>query len=331
MEDEYNQGVDSSSSLGALSVAVVVALNVFFLRYRVPNNVTCSLPNCARCSRQRQTKEDLLRKLSLFLDNNEGWKWRLSELIDSMDNRNNIVQHIYSISGYESPIKRTDIESNCSSTSVPVIWSLPSLRQVPFWYKHDHNDMRMLFAALEDPALHEDLQREYSDISVLGSPHWHVNNTLAGQWRVFYLYNQGRKIEANCQLCPIATGTVERLDNFLKGNLFSFAMFSVLRPGSAIEPHTGPCNYRLRCHLSLHAPPGYFLQVARTTVEWKTGQVFVFDDSLVHRVWHSPQDSVHHISDTPTHSGCRVVLIVDIWHPQVELLERRALNAMFPP
>ena len=300
-------------SLGALSVTVVVALNVVFLRNRI---AACSLPNCARCSNRRQAKADLLQKLNRYSGD---WKWRLSELINSMDRSTDLLQDIYRISGYKDTIEQ------CTN-----IWILPGLRQSAFWTKHDHPEIDTVFTALEDVTLQENLLREYRTVSMLDAPFWHVNQTLAGQWSVFYLYNQGRKIETNCQHCPIATKTVENLPGFLEGNLFCFAMFSVLQSGSAIEPHTGPCNYRLRCHLPLHSPPGFFLQVGRTSHEWETNRVVVFDDSLVHCVWHSPPPESEQRHCVSLSHSCRVVLIIDIWHPEVDHLERKALNGMFP-
>ena len=298
-------------SLGALSVAFVVALNFVFLRNRIRDSAACSLPNCARCSNRRQTKKDLLQTLNRFSGD---WKWRLIELINSVNKTRDLLQDIYRVSGYKEPV------DHC-----PSIWILPGLRQAAFWSKHDHTEINSVFTTLEDAILQKNLFREYRDVSMLDASSWHVNQTPAGQWSVFYLYNQGRKIETNCQRCPIATKTIENLPGFLEGNLFCFAMFSVLQPGSTIEPHTGPCNYRLRCHLPLQSSLGFFLQVGRTRHEWETNRTVVFDDSLVHCVWHSPPED----SGRALHN-CRVVLIVDIWHPEVNPLERKALNELFP-
>lgn len=333
-------------TLGALPALLVVLVNVIFLRSCVQHVVTlrlpgCSLPNCARCRQQRQRKEELIERLSRFLrDVNSGGDplderraWRLWELVDSVDKRHLILRDIYCASGYGIPSMEETSEvphDEPVAISSPVIWVLPELKQAALWHRHDHPDLHSVFVTLEEVTLLSALRTEYHRI-MNHDEHWLVNQTPAGKWRVFHLYNQGRKIDTNCQLCPVATKTVETLQGFMKGNLFCYAVFSVLEPGSVIEPHTGPCNYRLRCHLPLYTPAGFFLQVGSTTVEWKAGRVIVFDDSLMHRVWHSVPPGEKEAGRHGDSQLARVVLIVDVWHPGVEELERHALNSMFPP
>jgi aspartyl/asparaginyl beta-hydroxylase (cupin superfamily) len=72
-----------------------------------------------------------------------------------------------------------------------------------------------------------------------------------------------------------------------------------------IDPHTGPTNLRLRCHLGLSIPDGDCgLTVAGETRRWREGTCLVFDDSLEHTAWNH--------TEAP-----RVVLIVDLWHPDL--------------
>ena len=80
----------------------------------------------------------------------------------------------------------------------------------------------------------------------------------------------------------------------------------------------GPTNTRLRMHLALTVPPegqdAPELRVGGVARSWKEGRVLVFDDSFEHHV--SPNDS----------TVDRVVLIVDLWHPQLSPEERAALG-----
>lgn len=46
---------------------------------------------------------------------------------------------------------------------------------------------------------------------------------------------------------------------------------------------------------------------------WEEGKVMIFDDSFEHEVWHR--------GTLP-----RLVLIVDVWHPEVTIAERRSLS-----
>ena len=105
----------------------------------------------------------------------------------------------------------------------------------------------------------------------------------------------------------------------MEDNAFGNAMFSVLEPNSRIEAHTGLCNIHLRCHLPLIAPKGYNIKVGTYTCSWQAGKMLVFDDSYVHTVWHKSEDR-------GTQAGERVLLIFDVWHPQVDTHERKILN-----
>ena len=82
--------------------------------------------------------------------------------------------------------------------------------------------------------------------------------------------------------------------------------FSRLAPGTHLSAHCGPSNFRLRCHLGLVVPPGVRIRVADETREWREGECLIFDDSYEHEVWHDG-------------GADRVVLICDLWHPDVDL------------
>lgn len=46
---------------------------------------------------------------------------------------------------------------------------------------------------------------------------------------------------------------------------------------------------------------------------WREGELFIFDDSFEHEVWHNGSQS-------------RLVLILDMWHPQLSAAQRRSLS-----
>ena len=82
-----------------------------------------------------------------------------------------------------------------------------------------------------------------------------------------------------------------------------------------IPPHHGLLNTRLICHLPLIAPEGCALRVGNETRAWVPGQALVFDDSMEHEAWN--------LSDR-----LRVVLLFDIWRPELSLDERELVAAM---
>ena len=82
------------------------------------------------------------------------------------------------------------------------------------------------------------------------------------------------------------------------------AMFSLLAPNTAIPPHVGVNNARLVCHLPLIVPDGCWFRVGGETRYWRTGEAFVFDDTIEHEAL-NPSDEL------------RVVLIFDVWRPEL--------------
>ena len=93
------------------------------------------------------------------------------------------------------------------------------------------------------------------------------------------------------------------------------AMFSLLKPKTRIPPHTGVSNVRLVTHLPLIVPPGCGFRVGNDTREWETGKAWVFDDTIEHEAWNDSEQ-------------LRVVLIFDVWHPQLSAAERAMITAM---
>ncbi len=88
------------------------------------------------------------------------------------------------------------------------------------------------------------------------------------------------------------------------GQDFTSIKFSAIQPGTHIRTHTGPSNERLRLHLTLIHEGGARIRVGKDWHTWEEGRVIMFDDSWEHEVIH-------------TGHNIRVVLIMDIWHPEL--------------
>lgn len=85
--------------------------------------------------------------------------------------------------------------------------------------------------------------------------------------------------------------------------------FSVMSPGTRVQPHCGPTNNRLRMHCAIAIPEGeVWLKVKNVTNTWREGECFVFDESCEHEVTHRG-------------NGPRVVLLVDFANPDLGSLE----------
>lgn len=146
------------------------------------------------------------------------------------------------------------------------------------------------------------------------APMWRTLNR-SPSWSGYHLYRHGERIEAHARRCPRTMAALDALPLLRIPGHGPEALFSVLRPGTHIPPHTGVMNGRLTVHLPLIVPPDCgALAVAREPRAWTEGECLVFDDSYVHEAWNR---SAH----------TRVVLIFDLWNPDLTAVEREALAA----
>lgn len=152
------------------------------------------------------------------------------------------------------------------------------------------------------------------------------NLSEVGRWAQYELYRQGRKVERNCKNAPITCNLIDSTPQVSK-NRRGQVKFSWMEAGTHIHAHSGPTNCRLRAHLGLKVPENQSntklidgstkLRVADQYVTWKDGEMFIFDDSFDHEVWH----------DNPQKES-RLVLILDLWHPELTDQQKATLPAI---
>lgn len=134
------------------------------------------------------------------------------------------------------------------------------------------------------------------------------------EWSTCFLSKDGA-LTANAARCP---RTMDALRNAplprIKGRS-PYIMFSQLRPGAHIRPHTGGVNTRLVCHLPLIVPPKCYFRVGNEVRQWERGKAWLFDDTIEHE---AKNDSVQP----------RVVLIFDVWRPELNEEERLLITAL---
>lgn len=112
---------------------------------------------------------------------------------------------------------------------------------------------------------------------------WFERELYGEGWKVYGLFDfpHGKPIPANVARCPVTAGLVA---THVPGR--GAAGFSVLRPGTRIEPHRGYPGRFLRCHLGLQVPEGdCALRVQGETRRWREGEILVLDDRLEHEAW----------------------------------------------
>lgn len=134
-------------------------------------------------------------------------------------------------------------------------------------------------------------------------------------WTAAHLLQKGAAVEANAVLCPQTMQILRELPQPVIAGASPNAMFSLLAPHTEIPPHVGVNNARLVCHLPLVVPEGCWFRVGGETRMWREGKAFVFDDTIEHEAM-NPTDQL------------RVVLIFDVWHPQLGPAEQLAIAAL---
>ena len=139
-----------------------------------------------------------------------------------------------------------------------------------------------------------------------------LNNT---NWSACYLWRGGQVVPEIAARCPKTMAALEHLPLEQVAGRAPFVLFSKLAPGARIEPHTGFHNTRLVCHLPLIVPPGCMFRVGNETREWVKGKVWTFDDTIEHEA--------HNGSDQT-----RVVLIFNVWRPELTLEERELVASL---
>ena len=170
-------------------------------------------------------------------------------------------------------------------------------------------------------------------------------------WKVLHIMNQGQWKSEAVRLFPVTTAIVQSLPSLLNKCIFGNVFFSHVQQGSGIPPHCGPTNIRHRLHLALKVVAGSSsatttatttfdsrprLLVRETVHYWTESRAFCFDDSLRHAVEYpmnnNKSSSLHSSSSSSstTLEKERIVLIVDLWHPDLSEAERSAVQDLYP-
>ena len=136
-------------------------------------------------------------------------------------------------------------------------------------------------------------------------------------WSTYFLWENGGPVDDHVAHCPQTfKATIDAVPLCHIGPRAPSVMLSLLRPGAHIPPHTGMVNCRYICHLPLIVPENCSFRVGETTIEWNEGQVIAFDDTVQHEAWNRSDKN-------------RLVLIFDIWRPELEPSERDMITALF--
>jgi len=133
-------------------------------------------------------------------------------------------------------------------------------------------------------------------------------------WSAYYLIRYGQVVAAARERCPRTFEALRTVPLTDAPGRTPAVLFSLLHPGVRIPPHNGYTNARLICHLPLIVPGEGGLRVGNETRHWIQGETLIFDDSIEHEAWNASGE-------------VRVVLLFDIWRPELSVEERRLVAA----
>ena len=178
----------------------------------------------------------------------------------------------------------------------PVSRYVPGLTSKPWYDTKDYP-----FIALIEGG-YKDIKSELI-FNLQERPHLFTGETenlhIGGEWTELRLKSSGYGFTKYTQYFPKTMQHIQKC-----GPSFTSIKFSAIQPGTHIRTHTGPSNERLRLHLCLIHTGGAKIRVGTEWHTWTEGKVIMFDDSWEHEVIHTGQET-------------RIVLILDIWHPEL--------------
>jgi aspartyl/asparaginyl beta-hydroxylase (cupin superfamily) len=136
-------------------------------------------------------------------------------------------------------------------------------------------------------------------------------------WSTYFLWENGAPVDDHVANCPQTfKATTDTVPLCHIGPRAPSVMLSLLRPGAHIPPHTGMINCRYICHLPLVVPENCAFRVGEKTIEWDEGKLIAFDDTVQHEAWNRSAEN-------------RLVLIFDIWRPELSVEEQQMVTALF--
>lgn len=204
----------------------------------------------------------------------------------------------------------------------PTSFYYPGLRQTPFFDRADFDWVPAMEAAY--PAIRAEVEAvlaarngvaPYIKRQKNRPPPTH-NLLDDDRWSAFLLIRDGEIFEENASRCPATMAALKLPPIPVIAGRSPLALFSILAPGTHIEPHHGLLNTRLICHLPLIVPPDCALRVGNETRQVEEGKMLIFDDSMEHEAWNR--------SDSP-----RAILLFEIWRPELSATERAGLTALY--
>lgn len=164
------------------------------------------------------------------------------------------------------------------------------------------------------------------DLEADGRPYLGDGHKLEGEqwepvvnkmsWASVHLYSQGAVNRSVIDKFPKTLAALAEVPlATFRGNPAE-VFVSVLAPGIRIPAHYGVSSAILTVHLPILVPDGCGLMAGDVTRIPEEGKILAFDDTWEHSAWNTSETE-------------RVVLIFEVWHPQLTEIEREAVLQSF--
>jgi aspartyl/asparaginyl beta-hydroxylase (cupin superfamily) len=199
----------------------------------------------------------------------------------------------------------------------------PALPQIQFYEREDFDWVESIEAATE--TIRSELKTVLADSSrfspYLESDGSHLSPSGTDlvdndDWGAYYLWHYGDKNAEAEELCPTAFKVLEAAPQPDIPGQAPIALYSKLQAKTHIPPHNGMVNTRLICHLPLIVPENCgAIRVGNEERPWVEGELLIFDDSMQHEAWNNSESE-------------RVVLLFDIWRPELTEEERALVTSV---
>ena len=176
----------------------------------------------------------------------------------------------------------------------PLFQNIPGLKQLEREDLHFVSVLESGYSEMKAELLHN--LKTNSHLFALEE--WNTNIPVGGNWTELRLKSSQGFTEYS-KYFPKTIAYIKACNE-----VFVSIKYSALQPGTHIRPHTGPSNALLRTHLTLVHTGGARMRIGSKWTYFEEGKAIVFDSSWEHEVHHDGND-------------IRVVLILDVWHPDV--------------
>jgi tetratricopeptide (TPR) repeat protein len=205
----------------------------------------------------------------------------------------------------------------------PSVFYYPGLAQRRFFDPGDFPWLEPMLALI--PAMQSEWERIRLEGAAGFAPYVQAqpdrpapNNPLLGSqaWTALHFWRDGEIVEENARRCPATMEALACAPMPRIAGRSPNAHWSRLLPGAHITPHHGMLNTRLICHIPIKTAPHCSLRVGSETRTWRDGEALIFDDSIEHEARNGGDEE-------------RVVLLFEIWRPEIPEDDRAAIGRIF--